>query len=383
MYRYYEKIDTSIYSSVVTQSLKEIDCIVYTKDFFTFKKHLQKNNKDFVEFPFISAFCIGLKSNDIVNVAKNKVVVYITKNAKVSTLCNVGKKVLNIDSFYKNNFDGEGSTVAVIDTGIYPHLDFVMPKNRIVKFVDFINDKTLPYDDNGHGTMVSSIICGNGLVHNKKYTGVSYRSNIIALKAIESSGETATVKILQAMQWVYDNRRKYNISVVCMSFGSEPNNGYDPLVVGAESLWNAGICVVAAAGNSGPHNNTIKSPGSSKRILTVGGLDDKRIGESVITSEFEIADFSSRGPVENFYKPDLVAPAVGIVGASNNGGYTTMSGTSVATPFIAGIVALLTAKYPKLTPDQIKIRLVKSCNKMTKDQNADGFGLLDCSRLFV
>jgi serine protease AprX len=356
---------------------------VYARDFFAFKKALKKEGKDFFEFPFISAFGIKLESKEIVTMAKNKVVLYITKNAEVSALCNVGKRVLNVDSFYTRGFDGDGGVVAVIDTGIFPHIDFVVPKNRILKFVDFVNNRKTPYDDNGHGTMVASIICGSGLLYNKKYAGVSPKSQVIALKAIESSGETTTAKILEAMQWVYDNRRKYNISVVCMSFGSDPTDSYDPLSVGAESLWNAGICVVAAAGNSGPSSESIKTPGISQKILTVGGIDDKRDNNDIMQERFEVADFSSRGPVGGIYKPDLVAPAVGIVGASNNGGYTIMSGTSVATPFIAGVASLLMAKYPKLTPDQIKIRLVKCCHKITKDQNADGFGLLDCNRLFI
>ena len=383
MYNYINKIDKNIYQNVYTQQLNEVECVVYAKDFFNFRKSLIRQKKAYEEFPFISAFGLKLKINEVINLAKCKIVSYIAKNTKVSSLAFVSSKVLKTEAFYTNKMYGKGCTVAIIDTGIFPHLDFVVPVNRIIKFVDLINGKEMPYDDNGHGTMVSSLACGNGVVHAGKYAGVSMRSNIIAIKAIEGSGETVSTKILQAMQWIYNNKSKYNIGVVCMSFGSNPSSNFDPLAMGAESLWRAGIVVVSAAGNSGPAPNTIKSPGINNRILTVGGLNDNREGDLFDEKLFCVADFSSRGPAGNFSKPDIIAPAVNIVGASHKGGYTIMSGTSVATPLVAGIAALIKGSYPNITPDQVKVRLVKCCNQITKDKNSEGFGLIDCRKLFV
>ena len=88
------------------------------------------------------------------------------------------------------------------------------------------------------------------------------------------------------MQWVYDNHKKRNIRVVCMSFGSEPLGYNDPIMSGAEELWKNGIVVVAAAGNSGPEFQTIKSPGVSSRIITVGGFDDNRISAEDFNEKF-------------------------------------------------------------------------------------------------
>ena len=382
MYSYLDKIDKEITLKVSTQCLTDHECIIYAKDYFSFRKYLIKNGKKFIEFPFISAFGIKAQTKDIVTFAKNKIVTYITKNAKVSTLSFVAKQTLNVGAFYSRGIYGDGGVIAIIDTGIAPHLDFVIPKNRIIKFVDLINGRNTPYDDNGHGTMVTSLACGNGIVHNKKYSGISPKSQIVSIKAIESNGETSAIKILNAMQWVYDNRRKYNISVVCMSFGSEPAESFDPLVAGAESLWNSGLCVVVAAGNSGPNKSSIRSPGISSKVITIGGFNDRQDLDDLKPHKYAVADFSSRGPVGNISKPDLVAPAVNIVGANAAGGYTTMSGTSVATPLIAGISALMTSNRPYITPDQIKMRLVRCCNKISEDQNEDGFGMIDCERLF-
>ena len=243
-----------------------------------------------------------------------------------------------------------------------------------------INDKKTPYDDNGHGTFVASIACGNGLAGAKQFSGISPKTKIVSIKALEANGETGAYKILEAMQWISDNYKKYNIRVVCMSFGASPIGKNDPLIVGAESLWNMGIVVVAAAGNSGPENHTIKAPGYSSKIITVGGLDDKRDEDNNFdASNFQIANFSSRGPAGIYFKPDLIAPAVNITGACFNKDsgtfYVKMSGTSVATPMIAGICCLICSKYPNITPDQLKVRLLRTCKAISKNKNEEGFGL--------
>ena len=242
------------------------------------------------------------------------------------------------------------------------------------------------YDDNGHGTFVASIACGCGTISGNKNRGIAYKTKIVSIKALEENGETGAFKILEAMQWVYNNKDKYNIKVVCMSFGSSPLEKNDPLVIGAESLWNIGIVVVAAAGNSGPENQTIKSPGYSSKIITVGGLNDNRDSFGNYKREdFEIASFSSRGPAGYFFKPDVIAPAVNITGASNkkDSFYTVMSGTSVATPMIAGVCCLILSKYPQLSPDQLKIRLVRNCKQITNNKNFEGFGLPSFEKFFI
>ena len=201
-------------------------------------------------------------------------------------------------------------------------------------------------------------------------------------KALDEKGETGSLTILKAMQWIYDNKEKFNIKVVCMSLGSQPLESGDPLMQGAEVLWNNGIVVVAAAGNSGPDGRTIKSPGASGRIITVGALDDGRnIGEPNFDN-FSVANFSSRGPSNNFYKPDCLAPGVDIMSVSKGGEiYTKMSGTSVSTPIVAGCCALLFEKYPYLSPLQVKGKIINSCNKIFGDRNAEGFGVIDIKKL--
>ncbi len=386
MNNYFNKIDKSLLQAVNTQSIDSChNCIVYTDDYYTLKNKLIPklcNNIQVYPYPFIGALGVRLTHNQILKLARVGIVSYISKQTQVFAQIDISKKILQVDNFYNNNIYGDSVTMAIIDTGVSPHIDLMIPKKRIIKFVDLINDRKTPYDDNGHGTFVTSIACGNGLVSCGKYSGIAPKCNIISIKALDSSGETGAFKILQAMQWVYDNRQKYNIRVVCMSFGSAPTEHNDPLMIGAESLWQAGIVVVAAAGNSGPKTHTIKSPGVSNRIITVGGLDDHRECEKYDYNKFCVAEFSSRGPAGCFYKPDLIAPAIDITGANVKGGYTKMSGTSVATPMVAGICSLIIDKYPHITPDQLKVRLVKNCKQIVFNQNAEGFGLVQLDGLF-
>ncbi|MGN1227965.1 MAG: S8 family serine peptidase, partial [Christensenellales bacterium] len=193
------------------------------------------------------------------------------------------------------------------------------------------------------------------------------------IKALDKSGEASTFKVLDAMQWVYDNRKKYNIKVVCMSFGSEPLERNDPLSGGVESLWRSGIVVVVAGGNSGPKHETIKSPGINQKAITVGGAEI--VGDDV----FEVPSFSSRGPAKGFFKPDILAPAVEVISNNNaivdGKAYTRMSGTSVATPIIAGVCALLCQKFPNIRPEQVKSFILRHGKSMGYGRNVEGFGL--------
>ncbi|MDY5041834.1 MAG: S8 family peptidase [Eubacteriales bacterium] len=380
------KIDPLLYQKIQTQNLnnKPIDCIVYSNN-YRLCKHCLDNVCDIdnkVELPFINAFGVKLKPEEISQVARFSHVSYVTSSLKVQTQIDVSKKIIDIttESQYPHDF-----TCVVIDTGISPTLDLCVPNNRIVEFVDYVNDKNSPYDDNGHGTFVASILAGYGTVSNRKYAGVDSKCRLIGIKALDSNGETGVINILKAMQWVVDNRKKYNIKVVCMSFGSMVLSSNDPLITGAEVLWNNGITVVAAAGNSGPESQTIKSPGASSKIITVGAINDNRKNGKYNEDNFVIADFSSRGPILDNYKPDLVVPGVDIMGGCNyrltKQHYKTMSGTSVATPIVAGVCCRLLSQNPKLKPNEIKHILLNKTIKIVDDRNAEGYGLLNCSNL--
>lgn len=370
------KIDKALLNKCTKFSA--VDEYVLATVFIRNKADLNDLNKYFkVEcyeyFEFINALIVRVNKKNIKDLLSFDNVTYVSSVPEVFSLINKSKSFMNLDYFYSKSIYGNGITIAIIDTGVNPILDFCMPTQRIVKFIDFINSKNDAYDDNGHGTFVTSILLGNGLVSNGKYCGIAPKAKVVSLKALDKNGESSALQILKAMQWVFENHEKYKIKVVCMSFGSEPLEKNDPLVLGVEQLWRKGITVVAAAGNSGPDFSTIKSPAISNKIITVGALDDGRNGK------IQPAKFSSRGPVGNYFKPDVLAPAVDIIGANssliNGKGYTTMSGTSVAAPMIAGVCALIYECYPKISPDQVKKFICRNAVQLTYKKNIEGYGM--------
>ncbi|MGN0748378.1 MAG: S8 family peptidase [Christensenellales bacterium] len=368
------KIDKTLFKVLSMNVNEKIECIAYVSDFSKAKRYFNVN-EIIREFPFINALALEINSNKLIEICNHSWIKNITKGANALALMNVSRKILGAEN---SNLTGKDVTIAYIDTGISSHLDFCLKRNRIIKFVDLVNGKKRNYDDNGHGTFVSGVGSGNGITSGGKYSGIAPLSNIVSIKALNQNGEANAVTILDAMQWIYDNVKKYNIKVVCMSFGSEPLGNNDPIMKGAEVLWNKGITMVAAAGNSGPEFETIKSPGISPKIITVGGLNDNRDDNGNYEKEkFSIASFSSRGPALRRYKPDLVAPSINITSCSFQPEkfYTVMNGTSVATPMIAGLSALLLEKDQNLTPEQVKFKLMSMSSGITFNRNLEGVGI--------
>ncbi len=336
----------------------------------------RKINVEIIEkFPFVSAVALSLSSKNLLNVSALSEVNYIASVQEAKTQMNISKKVLEVERLTTKRFYGENQTIAVIDTGLYPHMDMLMPTNRVVHFQDLINGKTALYDDNGHGTMVAGVSMGNGLRSCNKYSGIATKAKIVAVKSMDNEGSGSSMDILRGMQWVYDNRRKYNIGVVCMSLGAKSMGVNDPLAKGAEVLSNSGVVVVAASGNTGG-KETVKSPGICPNVITVGSYDDKRTIEK---DDDEIAKFSSCGPTDFGTKPDLLLPGVKICSAcrSEDGeGYAVSSGTSVSAGIMAGVSAVILEKYGKISGKKVLENINSNLVKKIFDKNMEGEGFL-------
>ncbi len=376
-----EKIDSILLNKVNSQNLDgKIQCIVKSNNFQFLKNKLKQKKIEVIkEYPFISSLLVEVKKKDLVNVSKFSQVKFISSISSYSTLTYLSKKIIKSS---ESGLTGKGVGIAVIDTGIAPHPDFYIGRKVIKEFVDFVGERKMPYDDNGHGTFVSGVLCGNGSESAGRFSGIATGVDLYSLKALDENGEADSNKILDAMSWVYDNHKKKNIKVVCMSFGSQSLGVNDPIMKGAEVLWSKGVCVVCAGGNSGPEFQTITSPGTSPKLITVGGLEDNRFDEFEYDPNlFEIADFSSRGPAFSKIKPDIIAPSVDIKSCSNKGGYKILSGTSVSAPMVAGGICLLLEKKPNLNPNMIKSMLLKHAKPITFNKLEEGFGLIDFSKI--
>ena len=373
-------------AKIMSQSKEELPVIVQLVDDDAQLKNGIMNlaTKVQANLPLINALACNLTTDTIYGLANNPDIKYISFDSKVFTQLDTAAPTIAANISHENGYTGKGITIAVIDTGISPHLDLTQPYNRIVGFKDLVNKKNYPYDDNGHGTHVAGIIAGNGYSSNKKYIGVAPESNILAIKALNKNGSGSTSSIIEAISYIVESKDQYNTKIVNFSMGTPANNSCnkDPLCRAVEKAIQSGIVVVAAAGNSGPGRGTIVSPGISKNVITVGAVDHKG---TVDTSDDSIAPFSSRGPtLEGFKKPDLYAPGVNINSLSNTklDTYSSLSGTSMATPLVSGDAALLLDKYNNITPRGVKDRLINASIDIKGSQETQGAGLLNLKLLF-
>lgn len=302
---------------------------------------------------------------------------------KVFKLMDVASVSIGADYANGLGLTGKGIGIAVVDTGVYPHHDLVSPYNRIVGFKDFVNNKTSPYDDDGHGTHVAGIVAGNGFSSSGKYMGIAPDANIIGIKVLDGEGSGNISDVIAGIQWAIDNQQRYNIKIINMSLGTRAKTSYkdDPLCRAVEKAINLGITVCAAAGNSGPKASTINSPATTPNAIVVGASNTKKGAKS------PIADFSSRGPtIDELHKPDILAPGVDITSLKNSTNeYQTLSGTSMATPFVSGCCALLYENNPNITPSEIKDLLIRNADSLGTGYSRDvqGYGQINMNKIFA
>ena len=247
---------------------------------------------------------------------------------------------------------------------------------------DAINNSISNYSDeeNGHGTHVASI-AGNADydVYGRVY-GVAPNAALIGIKAFDSEGKATYADVIRGISWAVEYKDAINLRVLNMSFSGPARSLYweDPLNIAVMKAWQAGIVVVASAGNKGPDPMTIGVPGNVPYIITVGAMTDNYT--ETLISDDKVASFSAAGPtVEGFVKPDILAPGGHLSGLMafntqivaehpefhDGGKYFEMSGTSQAAAVVSGVVALLLTQEPSLTPDDIKCRLMDSAHAAT------------------
>jgi len=375
----------------LTQSMSPLSTIAMNKPFGCKIKN---------EYPSISSCSASLTPSAIEELLDSSPEIKkIHLDREVHALLDVATPTINANSVRngQSSLTGKDVNIAVIDTGVYPHDDL---QGRIIDFKDFINQQQEAYDDNGHGTHCAGDAAGNGLISNEKYVGPAPQANIIGIKVLDKMGAGSLSTVMDGVQWCIDYNHKNlknKIHVLSMSLGTAAqtydNENDDPMIKIVEAAWESGITVCVAAGNEGPDSGTISSPGISNRVITVGAMDDKNTLER---SDDEIAGFSSRGPtIYNVEKPDVVAPGVNIVslrspnsyldkiqkGNRVDNAYFVLSGTSMATPICAGVVALMLEADPTLSPEEVKQNLLEGADHWGNfDPNIYGAGYINAER---
>lgn len=331
----------------------------------------------------LNSICAQLLPETIHQLTQHDGVVRIYYDRKVQALLDVASRSVKAIKVQSNEgLSGKGITIAIIDTGIHPHPDLVKPNNRITAVVDFVGNQLEPYDDHGHGTHCAGDAAGNGYQSEGEYISPAPEADLVGIKVLDAEGGGRLSNVIQGIEWCMERRQELGIRVISLSLGAPAYESYrdDPLAQAVEKAWYSGIVVCAAAGNEGPSPRTISTPGIDPVIITVGSADDKG---TVPRKDDEKADYSSRGPTPDLLvKPDIYAPGTNIVSLSVPGsplekklpeervgeGYIRLSGTSMATPICAGVVALMLEANPLLSPNDVKSILMSTAQQMSGDQ---------------
>lgn len=304
-----------------------------------------------------------------------------TAPVDISNLTNVYNQAIRATDIWNmgngngNGNQGQGVNIAVVDSGIIKHKDL---KDTVLGSVNFNSGQHSSVDAYGHGTFVAGIIAGSGKQSRGKYMGVAPKAGLVNVRVSDDQGMSYESDVIAGLQWIYNNKNRYNIKVVNISLNSSLAQSYhtSPMCAAAEILWFSGIVVVVSAGNNGTAN--LYPPANDPFVITVGATDDR--GTATIVDD-TVATFSAYGTVEGTAKPDLVAPGRNIIAflpshnrttisqlhPNNkvNNNYFRMSGTSMAAPMVSGAVALLLKDEPNLNPDQVKYRLKATARTAT------------------
>jgi serine protease AprX len=281
----------------------------------------------------------------------------------------------------------DGPSIAFVDSGIdTSRADF---GDRVLAEVNLTSlPGNSPGDGRGHGTLVAGLAAGSAPHH----AGAAPTAGIVSLDVMDDQGMARTSDVIAAAQWILQNRKQYDIRVANFSLhATTPTSfGWDPLDKAVEKLWFSGVVVVAAAGNDGAVNHSVRmgfAPANDPFVITVGALDLKNSSDP---DRADVAPWSAWGyTFDGFAKPELSAPGRSIVGPvpagstlaaeapkqvlrEPGGTYMRLSGTSLSAPIVAGIASDLLALNPRLSPDQVKGALMLSARGLRKVRTLAG-----------
>jgi subtilisin family serine protease len=282
---------------------------------------------------------------------------------------------------------GEGVLVGIIDSGIdylHPALGGgIGPAFKVVGGYDFVNGDPDPMDDNGHGTHVAGIVAADGVL----FQGVAPKARILAYKVLNASGQGSDWDVIAALERSVDPNQDGDPSdmpdILNMSLGSDFGDPDDPVSTAVDNAVRLGMTICVAAGNAGGYTpvqgkeqnyyftgmETVASPGTARLAITVGAVD----------SLDRLAQYSSKGPSAGIFaiKPDVVAPGDGIWSLAPGGGMIQHSGTSMASPVVAGVAALLKSKDRSMSPAAVRSAIMNSSVDLGLSVFKQGAGRID------
>mgnify|MGYP005844869057 CR=1 FL=1 len=303
-----------------------------------------------------------------------------------------------IEELWAKNLTGNGIIVALLDSGIDTnHLDLggnSTTNSKVLASVSMVEYDPFPFDFNGHGTYVAGIIAGTGNASNGKYRGIAPQALLLNVKVFDIEGLSFYSWVLSGVEWSVS----HGADIIVVPFAG-PGYPDDPLCTAVDKAVESGVIVVAAAGDDGPAYTSVGSPGMALSPITVGAFN---------TSSGLVCFNSSRGPsLYMWTDPDLVAPGYNITSCkaslpdiginisfpsfpsggfgtplSENENYTTATGTFAAAGYLAGAAALLLQAFPFLSPEALRVGMMKTAIDLGEDPNTQGAGLLDANATY-
>ena len=309
----------------------------------------------------VGGFAARLTPAQIRRLASEPGVVRIDHDAVIRATMDAARADYGVDAARSDlGVTGAGVTICILDTGADPHHEQLDTKSIV--WQDFVGTSTTPFDDHGHGTHVAAIAAGDGVggPNAARYGGVAPAANLWVGKVLNAAGSGSESGIIDALDWCADSPE---VDVISMSLGSElPSDGTDALGIAANNAVASGKIVVAAAGNAGDAPDSMASPGAASDVIAVGAASSWSAapGAQNHSAGIFLAPFSSRGgpTFAGDPKPDVVSPGVNVVAAKANtaAGYVVNSGTSMATPFTAGSVALALDAWTGAAPTPAEVQ---------------------------
>lgn len=368
-------VDPRIFTAVSTTRADDVPVIIVCRDTDQLStlqaqstrsspvRHLQSSR---TYLPYAAA---RVRKSDINTLAQQNTCQSIWYDEMCSTCLDRAGRHLELQQV-QTDFGVYGTDILIgfADTGLdSTHRDFA---DRVEGTRNFVAD-TQTDDPDGHGTHVASIACGSGEASGGRYAGVAPQARILAAQVLSHQGTGRMSRVMTGLEWLAAS----GAAIINLSVGTNTSTlGEDPLSQLCNLLVEKGIAVTVAAGNSGPFPRTIGSPGTAASVITVGATD----------LADQVAAYSSRGPtLQGLIKPDLLAPGHEIVAARAQGTalgtvvnehYTRMSGTSMATPLVSGLCALMLDLVPRITPAELKTILQLNSLPLNQPATVQGAG---------
>jgi hypothetical protein len=395
MFSFKNKIDPILRHSLLSNLYESYRVIIFCKSLENKTINKIKSLKCDIlrHIPSVNCICAILTTSAINRLLEYPQVSYIAFDS-YAHLC--GNSILSSNGVsFQSNYDltGKGVGIGIIDSGVYPHCDLLNPTNKIRKFIDVVNNLNYPYDDNGHGTFISGLICGSGYGSKGMNKGIAKNSHIYMIKAFNKLGKGFISDILFSLETLINDSNDFNIKIILLPFETMETNEFVLSLFSKlfDLAISKGLVVIVPSGSNKSIKSSIRGIATLKSCITIGGYDSIDVPK--------IYEYSSCGPFQKLDKPNLIAACVDICSclsdkdfiSEKNGVklyphhitnlYTNYTGTSCSAAYISGICALLYENNKDLCFKDILALLKVSSSLINSPKYMQGSGIINLEKL--